>query len=69
MKPIQLIPVEGIPEIVRASDIAALICGAVAESGGQLEHHDWDAVGPRRGASFALVDGLQHLGDGDDALT
>ena len=40
MKPIQLIPVEGIPEIVRASDIAALICDAVAESGGQIEHHD-----------------------------
>ena len=40
MNPIQLIPVLGMPEIVRASDIAALICVAIAEANEQLGHHD-----------------------------
>lgn len=40
MKPIQLIPLLGMPEIVRASDIAALICAAVAKTDEQLQHHD-----------------------------
>ena len=40
MQPIQLIPVEGMPEIGRAADLSAMICEAVAAAGNELRHHD-----------------------------
>ncbi|MEX0768273.1 MAG: coenzyme F420-0:L-glutamate ligase [Microthrixaceae bacterium] len=40
MNAIQLIPLEGLPEIVRASDLAALICQAATAAGEQIAHHD-----------------------------
>jgi len=40
MRPIQLIPVEGLPEITRAADVAAMIVAAVTDAGDELRHHD-----------------------------
>lgn len=40
MQPIQLIPVDGLPEIGRAADLAAMISDAVVAAGEALHHHD-----------------------------
>jgi coenzyme F420-0:L-glutamate ligase / coenzyme F420-1:gamma-L-glutamate ligase len=40
MRSIQLIPVEGLPEITRAADVARMICDAVTTAGDELRHHD-----------------------------
>ncbi|MGB3410183.1 MAG: coenzyme F420-0:L-glutamate ligase [Microthrixaceae bacterium] len=40
MSTLSVIPIEGIPEINRADDLALIICTAVAESGQTLQRHD-----------------------------
>lgn len=40
MSILSVIPIEGIPEIYRADDLATIICTAVTESGQTLERHD-----------------------------
>jgi len=40
MASMQLIPIEGLPEITRAADLARLICDAVVAGGEELRHHD-----------------------------
>lgn len=66
MKPIQLIPLLGMPEIVRASDIAALICAAVAKTDEQLQHHDVVVVTQK---IVSKAEGAMAQVDPDDPLS
>lgn len=66
MKPIQLIPLLGMPEIVRASDIAALICAAAAKTDEQLQHHDVVVVTQK---IVSKAEGAMAQVDPDDPLS
>ncbi|MEI7885929.1 MAG: coenzyme F420-0:L-glutamate ligase [Actinomycetes bacterium] len=66
MNSIQLIPLAGMPEIVRASDIAALICSAVAEANEQLAHHDVVVVTQK---IVSKAEGAMAQVDPDDPLS
>jgi len=66
MKPIQLIPLEGLPEIVRASDLAALICEAMTAAGEQIAHHDVIVVTQK---IVSKAEGAMAQVDPDDPLS